>query len=169
MSATDPDVLKCEIWCACWRQSPQLAGLWRFERHLSANSSIGATCQETTACRPWKWTGPHSSSTPFLREPPGLERREDVGKNLLLRSVFLKVKNRRMIQNLRSFRRKKTMWQSLLRRLCPTVDWTALTADMCKVDGNLAAVLSLIMFETGTVRSRNCEADVTISLDSRLC
>ena len=53
-----------------------------------------------------------------------------------------------------SEKRKQTL-PSLLRRPFPTVDWTALTADLCQVDGKLAAVLSLITFETGTVRSKN--------------
>ena len=73
-----------------------------------------------------------------------------------------------MIRSLRALRRGKQALPSLLKRPLPAVDWTALTVQVCKVDGVLAAVLTLIMFETGTVRSKTGEADVTISLDSGL-
>ena len=60
-------------------------------RHLSANSATGAACRQTAMWRLWKWTDFSQSSRTcfFLTGPPGLDRREIVGKRPLLLSNFL--------------------------------------------------------------------------------
>ena len=74
-----------------------------------------------------------------------------------------------MIRSLRSLRREKQALPSFLKRPLPTVDCAAWNVEVCKVHGTLAAVLTLIMLETGTVRSNSGEAGVTITLNPSLC
>ena len=65
------------------------------------------------------------------------------GKKLLANTfffspIFLQLKERRMIRCLRCLRKGKRAFPSLLKRPLPTVDWTALTVDVCRVDCTLA-------------------------------
>ena len=96
-----------------------------------------------------------------LEEPPSFERQGNVGKYLLLLSDFLTAEGK---ANDSKYQKRKTNVAKSLKRPLPTVDWTALSVDVCRVDGALAAVLTLIMFESGTVRSKSGEAGVAISL-----
>ena len=56
-----------------------------------------------------------------------------------------------MARSLGSLRREKAGVAKLLETTAPS---GILTVDMCEVDGTLAGVLTLIMFETGTMRSK---------------
>ena len=105
----------------------------------------------------------HGVHQPFsLKEPLGLERQETVGKYLLLLSDFLIAEGK--ATDSKSEKRKTSVAKSLKRPL-PTVDWIALTMDVCKVDGTLAAVLTLIRLETGSVRSKSGQTGFAISLN----
>ena len=86
-----------------------------------------------------------------------------------LEVIFSQLKRNRMVWSLRALRRGERALPSLSKRPLAVVDWTALSVDTCKVDSTLAAVLTPIMFETGTVMSKTGEADDTISLDSKRC
>ena len=70
-----------------------------------------------------------------------------------LEVIFSQLKRNRMVWSLRALRGGERALQSLSKRPLPVVDWTALSVDTCKVDSTLAAVLTPIMFETGTVMS----------------
>ena len=80
-----------------------------------------------------------------------------------LEVIFSQLKRNRMVWSLRALRGGERALPSLSKRPLPVVDWTALSVDTCKVDSTLAAVLTPIMFETGTVMSKTGEADDTIS------
>ena len=103
------------------------------------------------------WSRPHEIHPPlFLREPPGLERRGDVGKYLLLLlSDFLRKEKTNGSESPTSQKRKTNVAKPL--------ETTVSNGGLDRPDRGYvqsrrqvaAAVLSLIMFETGTVRSRN--------------
>ena len=65
-------------------------------------------------------------------------------------------------------RKRRSSVAKPLETTAPNGRLTALNVGVCKVDRTSAAVLTLIMFETGTVRSKSGEAGVTISLNSSL-
>ena len=68
----------------------------------------------------------------FLKGPLGLQRQENVGKYLLLLSDFLKDDEKANdLEPPIPLKRAKQTLPSLLRQPCLTVDWTALTVDMC--------------------------------------
>ena len=58
--------------------------------------------------------------------------------NTFCSPIVLQLQGRRMIRCLRSLRKGKRAFPSLLKRPLPTVDWIALTVDVCRVDGTLA-------------------------------
>ena len=93
----------------------------------------------------------------ILREPLGLERQATVGKSLLPLSDFLAAEERA---------------NDLESPSSQTLETTAPSGrldrpDCGYVQSTVAAVLTVIMFETGTVRSKTGGAEVTISLNFR--
>ena len=123
------------------------------------NSSIGAAFVEKQQCKGFGTGQAHGVHGPaILTGPLGLERQ--VLANTFCFPIFSEIEWFGVSElSEEENRRLPSLWK----RPLPAVNWTALTVEMCKVDGSLAAVLTLIMFETGS--SQEISAPTTFVID----